>query len=114
MSSNKVEGVNSALKKFLRKHNGFTYDRVWLALEEFIYHKNNSGSAAFANIEAVMRHVGSVGSSKTALRDAEGHSVFWEYQQIWQKFCVLPDEHLNRDACDCVPELPEVEEEVDD
>ncbi|GAU92392.1 hypothetical protein RvY_04477 [Ramazzottius varieornatus] len=50
ISSNKVEGVNSALKTFLRKHNGYVYNRVWLALEEYIYHRNKSGSAAFADV----------------------------------------------------------------
>ncbi|GAV06532.1 hypothetical protein RvY_16501 [Ramazzottius varieornatus] len=80
ISSNKVKGVNSALKKFLRKHNGFVFNRVWLALEEYIYHRNNSGSAAYADVRTVMRHVSVVVNSKTLLQNGQFHSVYWEYQ----------------------------------
>ena len=44
VSSNHVEGVNSHLKRAVRIHNGFRYQRLFLKLDEFVYHKNYSGS----------------------------------------------------------------------
>ena len=84
MSSNKVEAVNSRLKNFLRKHHGFVYNRVWGAIEEFIYHNNNSGSESLADFKTLMRNIGSVGNDANALQNTKYHSLYRKYQEIWQ------------------------------
>ena len=115
VSSNKTESLISVLKRGIRKHNGFTYPRFWLWLEEFIYHMNNSGPQSHADFRHILETLGAFGMLKLA--DGLHHSVYYEYTREWQLFC-NNQAHQERKDCDCtraddgdVEEDPAEEEE---
>ena len=101
ISSNAVEAVNSALREFLRKYNGSPYSTVFLAVDEFVYHRNNSGSSTCADLRTFMRHAGLVGTCTDALARAPHHSIFAESRGMWTKVCSHPDQHTESDVSDC-------------
>jgi transposase-like protein len=98
ISSNKAECIISTLKKELHSHSGFPYPRFWLWLEEFIYHRNNSGSESRASLETMLQHIGEHGLKN--IEDQPHHSVYFDYCQEWQSFCRNIDHKTVKD-CDC-------------
>ena len=106
ISSNAVESVNSHIRRFMRKHNGFPYNRVWLALDEFVYHRNNSGSRAAADVRKLMMNVAEYGPKDIA--NGEYHSLHYDYLSGWKMHCT-DDSHYFAKECDCAE--AEIEEE---
>ena len=103
------------IKKYVRQHGGFTFNRIWLVLDEYVYHCNHLDGKIRGDLDAHLTVLGQYGHldiNQTAEGEKPpGHSLHYEYLQEWIQFCVCSADVPEDCSCIAIEEEDGVEED---
>ena len=91
---------------YVRIHNGLRYHRLFLKLDEFVYHENCSGSGARCDFLKSICDIGHFG--KRDINHGDGQSLYCDQLSKWITFC-HNDEHQTMKECDCLVNFEEID-----